>query len=290
MRASPLFGLFPSPQAEDHAHTVGLVQLAESEGLDLVGVQDHPYQRRFLDTFSLLADLLARTDRIRVFPDVANLPLRGASMIAKAAASMDVMSGGRFELGVGAGGMWDAIEAMGGPRREPGEAVDALVEAIAVIRRLWSGERGLEHDGDHYRLDGVHSGPVPVHDVSIWVGAYGSRMLGVIGRHADGWLPSSPYLPPDELLDKHAVIDEAADDAGRDPDEVLRLYNIKGRIIDGPAEEWLVGGQDHWVEQLRDLHEEKRMDGFILWPDGEDHDTQVRAFAEVAGELRGTTA
>lgn len=289
-RPPPVFGIFPSPQADDHEQTVRLVQLAEELGLDLVGIQDHPYQRRFLDTFSLMADLLARTERIRVFPDVANLPLRGAAMIAKAAASMDVMSRGRFELGLGAGGMWDAISAMGGPRREPGEAVDALVEALAVIRKLWSGDRGLRQDGEHYRLAGVHSGPVPAHDIAIWIGAYGPRMLRVIGRHADGWVPSSPYVGRDQLLDKHVLIDEAAEEAGRDPGEILRLYNINGRITDGPAEEWLVGGQDHWLEQLGELREEHRVDAFVFWPDGADHEAQVHAYGELASELRGRAA
>lgn len=155
-----------------------------------------------------------------------------------------------------------------------------------MIRRLWSGDRGLEHDGEHYRLDGVHSGPVPPHDIGIWVGAYGPRMMDVIGRHADGWLQSSPYLPPDELSQKHAAIDEGAEAAGRDPGRILRIYNVQGRIIDGPTEEWLVGDQDHWLEELGALHHDKRMDGFVLWPDDEDREGQARAFAEVAAQLR----
>jgi alkanesulfonate monooxygenase SsuD/methylene tetrahydromethanopterin reductase-like flavin-dependent oxidoreductase (luciferase family) len=287
-RRPPLFGLFPSPAADDHAETVRLVLLGEQLGLDLVGIQDHPYQRRFLDTFSLIADLLARTERIRIFPDVANLPLRGAAMMAKSAASMDVMSGGRFELGLGAGGFWDAISAMGGPRRTPSEAVNALIEAITVIRHLWSGDRGLRVDGNHYRLAGVHSGPTPVHDIGIWLGAVGPRMLRVTGRMADGWIPSSPYVPPDQLLDRHAVIDEAAREGGRDPADVLRLYNINGRITDGPTERWLVGDQDHWIEQLRDLYTDRRVDAFIFWPDGGDHEPQLRAYAEIATALRSS--
>lgn len=282
----PLFGLFPSPAADDYAETVRLVRLADDLGLDLIGIQDHPYQRRFLDTFPLMADLLARTERIRVFPDVANLPLRGAALLAKAAASMDVMSGGRFELGIGAGAMWDAVAAMGGPRRTPGEAVDALVEAITVIRRLWSGDRGLRFDGEHYRLGGMHSGPVPVHDIGIWIGAIGPRMLEVTGRLGDGWVPSSPFVPPEQLLDKHAVIDAAARQAGRAPSDVLRLYNVNGRITTGPATAWLVGDQAHWHEQLRALHEDGRIDAFVFWPEGDDHESQVRAYAEVAADLR----
>src|SRR6266511_2780155 len=88
---------------------------ADRSRLDLVGIQDHPYQRRFLDTLALIETLLAETRRVRVFPDVANLPLRPPATLAKEAASLDVLSGGRFELGLGAGAFWDAIEAMGGP-------------------------------------------------------------------------------------------------------------------------------------------------------------------------------
>lgn len=82
----------------------------------------------------LIADLAARTERVRFFPDVANLPMRGPTMIAKAAASLDVVSGGRFELGLGAGGFWDAVAGMGGPHRSPAEAADALEEALPIIR------------------------------------------------------------------------------------------------------------------------------------------------------------
>ena len=82
-----------------------------------------------------------------VMPNVANLPLRPPAVLARSAASLDLLSGGRVELGLGAGAFWDAIEAMGGPRRTPGEAVEALEEAITVIRALWSGERTPRHRG-----------------------------------------------------------------------------------------------------------------------------------------------
>ncbi|MEA2450118.1 MAG: hypothetical protein QOG63_2050, partial [Thermoleophilaceae bacterium] len=72
--SAPLFGIFPTPNAEERDSVVEQVLAAERAGLDLVGIQDHPYQRRFLDTFSLIAFLAARTERIRFFPDVANLP------------------------------------------------------------------------------------------------------------------------------------------------------------------------------------------------------------------------
>ena len=138
------YGWFLVPDAADPRSLVRDARLAERAGLDLIGIQDHPYQRRYFDTFTLLAALATATERVGLFPDVACLPLRHPAMLAKAAASIDLLSDGRFELGLGAGAFWDAIVAMGGPRRTPGEAVDALEEAIAVLRLLWVGGSGAQ--------------------------------------------------------------------------------------------------------------------------------------------------
>ncbi|HEV3504746.1 MAG TPA: LLM class flavin-dependent oxidoreductase [Actinomycetes bacterium] len=283
------FGWFLVPDAADPQGLIGDARLVERAGFDLIGIQDHPYQRRYLDTFSLLAALATATERIGLFPDVANLPLRHPAMLAKASVSVDLLSGGRFELGLGAGAFWDAIVAMGGPRRVPGEAVDALEEAIALLRLLWSDQRSVRFTGRHYRVAGVKPGPAPVHPIGIWVGAYGPRMLRLVGRLADGWVPSSTYAPPDRLPAAQARIDDAAADAGRDPAAIRRLYNVSGRIgpggggfLDGPA------GQ--WVEQLLPLVAEAGMDTFVLWP-SEDPARQLELFAaEVAPALREAVA
>src|SRR4051794_17948693 len=223
-------GVFVIPDASGRDAVVEQVTLADREGLDLVGIQDHPYQRRFLETISLLAFCAARTSRVRLFPDVANLPLRAPAVLAKAAATIDLLSGGRFELGLGAGAFWEAIGAMGGPVRSPGESVEALEEAIGVIRAMWSGERSVSFSGRHYSLSGVHPGPAPAHPIGIWLGAYGPRMMRVVGRLADGWIPSLPRLPLDEVPGKQRQIDEAARAADRDPSQIRRVANLSGEI------------------------------------------------------------
>jgi alkanesulfonate monooxygenase SsuD/methylene tetrahydromethanopterin reductase-like flavin-dependent oxidoreductase (luciferase family) len=221
-------GLFVVPDASDPARTVELGVAADRAGLDVVAVQDHPYQRRFLDTWTLLSYLGARTERIRLVPDVLNLPLRLPTLIAKSVASLDLLTGGRVELGIGAGAFWDAVAAMGGPRREPGESVDALSEAIQIIKGFLTGERSLRFEGTHYTVAGAQPGPPPAHPVGIWVGAYGPRMLELTGRLGDGWLPSvgGSYLAPDDVADRQRAIDEAARRAGRDPAEVARIANV----------------------------------------------------------------
>ena len=227
-------GVFVVPSAEDHEATVVQALAADEAGLDLVAIQDHPYQRRFLETWTLLSYLAARTERVKLVPDVTNLPLRLPSMIGKAAASLDVLSGGRVELGLGAGAFWDAIEAMGGPRRTPKESVDALEEAIAVIRPFLDGERSATFEGLHYRVKGAKPGPLPAHRVGIWIGAYGPRMLRLTGRLGDGWLPSLGRLAGDPL-DYHRAIDRAAEAAGRNPAEIRRAANVS---VEGPEQEW----------------------------------------------------
>src|SRR5256885_11297117 len=107
------FGVFVIPEATDRPLQQALV--ADELGFDVIGIQDHPYQRRFYDTWTLLTAIAMRTNRVSVFPDVANLPLRPPAMLAKAAGSLDVLSGGRVELGLGAGEFWEAIKAMRGP-------------------------------------------------------------------------------------------------------------------------------------------------------------------------------
>lgn len=117
------FGYFLVPNAADPL--LSTAQQAERLGLDYLGVQDHPYQRRFVDTWTLLAMIAATTSRIGVFPDVANLPLRPPAVLAKAAASLDALSGGRVELGLGgrccAGGAGDQRRQA---RRAPGYGPD----------------------------------------------------------------------------------------------------------------------------------------------------------------------
>jgi alkanesulfonate monooxygenase SsuD/methylene tetrahydromethanopterin reductase-like flavin-dependent oxidoreductase (luciferase family) len=283
---SPEFGLFLIPEAASYPDLVRQVEAAERGGLDLIGIQDHPYQRRFLDTFALIADLLARTERLRFFPDVANLPLRPPAMLAKLAASLDVMSGGRFELGLGAGAFWDAIVAMGGPARSPRESVDALEEAIAIIRRAWSGERSLSVEGSHYTLRGFHPGPPPAHPIGIWLGAYKPRMLALTGRVADGWVPSLGSTPLEALAEMQRRIDGAARAAGRDPRAIRRVLNLGGMIADGPVTGRLHGPPAHWIETLTGFVLELGFDAFVLWPD-EDALGQVERFtAEVVPAVR----
>ncbi|QDB80556.1 LLM class flavin-dependent oxidoreductase [Georgenia wutianyii] len=262
-----LFGSFITPTAAAPERVVALTQASEAAGLDLATFQDHPYQSSFLDTWTLLSYVAARTTTIRLAPNVANVPLRPPAVLARAAASLDLLSGGRVELGLGAGGFWDAIEAMGGTRLTAGESVVALEEAIEVIRGIWdtSTRDRLVAGGAHHHLDGAKRGPAPAHGIGLWVGAYKPRMLRLTGRRADGWLPSLAYLSGlEDLTAGNAVIDEAATAAGRDPRAVRRLLNIGGRLTAQRSDRLLVGPPQQWAEQLAAITLEHGVSAYIL--------------------------
>jgi alkanesulfonate monooxygenase SsuD/methylene tetrahydromethanopterin reductase-like flavin-dependent oxidoreductase (luciferase family) len=254
------FGFFLDPATDDPARTLEVARILDDLGYDLIGIQDHPYQARHFDALALIAVILGQTERIRLFPDVANLPLRPPAMLAKQAATLDQLSGGRFELGLGAGAFWDPIRAMGGPAREPKEALAALREAIALI-----------HEGEIYQAVGARPGPLPAHELAIWLGVLGPRALRLTGELADGWIPSMSYVPPSQAARSNAIIDEAARAAGRDPAAIRRIYNIGGDVApvveaggsdDDPQ---IVGPRDHWVNVLTHLAVDHGFSAFVLW-------------------------
>ncbi|HEU5205918.1 MAG TPA: LLM class flavin-dependent oxidoreductase [Candidatus Limnocylindrales bacterium] len=283
---SPLqFGISVTPYAEAYPQIVEQVLTAERGGFELVGIQDHPYQRRFLDTFSLIADLLARTSRLRFFPDVASLPMRPPTMLAKAAASLDVMSGGRFELGLGAGTFWDAVAGMGGPRRAPGERGTALEEAVDLVRAALDvgAERGVVRGaGPFYPIAGYPAGPPTAHRVEIWIGAMAPRALELIGRKADGWIPAGGVSHIAEFAALGARIDDAAHAAGRDPRLVRRIVNVMTDVTPETV--------DRWIDQLSTWAADPGVDAFVFWPSDAGTVGIERLAAEVIPAVRAATA
>src|SRR5450631_4601950 len=231
------FGVFIDPAARSADQVVALSVLAEDAGYDLVSYNDHPYSPRSLDALALMSFVAARTGRVRLAANVFSVPLRPPAVLAQAVASLDILSHGRAELGIGAGIAGDAIEAMGGRRLDPGDSVEALEEGIHVIRELWNAgvQGGATFEGKHYRLAGALRGPAPVHDIGIWVGAFKPRMLRLVGRLADGWWPTAAGLSPGDLTAGNAVIDAAAARAGREPPAIRRLLNLG--VVDAPARE-----------------------------------------------------
>ncbi len=202
-RKEPVFGLSITPYSSNVDNIFRLAKTADDLGLDIIGIQDHPYNGSFFDTWTLISALAASTKRIRYFPDVSDLPMRPPAILAKTAATLDIITRGRIELGLGTGAFWDAIQSWGGTRRTPREAVAAYKEALQVIRLIWNYGKGrsrVSFLGKYYQLENAQSGPSPYHKMSIWTGGVGPRMMNIIGELTDGWVvPLSTNMSGDEI-------------------------------------------------------------------------------------------
>ncbi|MFR9780907.1 LLM class flavin-dependent oxidoreductase [Micromonospora sp. MS34] len=279
------FGVSLDPSADMLAATRRLARAADEAGFDLLAVQDHPYQPGHLDTWTLISHLAAETDRISFLTDVADLQLRPPAMLAKAAASLGVLAGGRVVLGVGGGASADAVAAMGA-RRTGAQTVAYTEEALTIMRRALTGEP-VRHLSAAHHIEGYPAGPVPPAPVPLWLGGQRPRMLGVAGRHGDGWIsPLNIYVPPAEVPARQKIIDDAARSAGRQPAQIRRIYNVIGAIGPHRAGPGLVGDVRQWVDTLTGWAVDLGFDTFVLWPVAA-APAQVRLFArEVVPAVR----
>lgn len=297
-RIEPTFGLSITPYSNNVDQIFKLARTADELGLDIIGVQDHPYNGSFLDTWTLISALAASTRKIRYFPDVSDLPMRAPAVLAKAAATLDVLTKGRIELGLGTGAFWDAIQSWGGTRRTPREAVAAYEEALQVIHLIWNYGKGrgrVSFPGKYYHLENAQAGPSPYHKISIWTGAFGPRMMGVIGKLTDGWVaPLSTYMSGDEIKVRQRLIDESAKRNSRPPESIRRIAQLVGVIDEkerkqGPEKKPFflhdkspfTGSASQWVDWLVSSYQNLEQDTFIFWPAAEgQEESQVRLFAE----------
>ncbi|MFB8776445.1 LLM class flavin-dependent oxidoreductase [Streptomyces broussonetiae] len=285
-----LLGTFITPTAHDPEQAVALAELTEAAGLDVATFQDHPYNADFLDTYTLMSWVAARTSRLRVSANVTNLPLRPPATLARTAASLDLLSGGRFELGLGAGAFPDAVRGMTGRRPTTGQNIESLDEAIDVLRGVWDTDQPgpLRFDGEHHKIPSMKRGPRPAHDIGIWLGSYKPRMLRLTGRKADGWLPTLEYLQSPGMAEANKIIDEAAVAAGRDPREIRRLLNLFTVDFSATRRGHLQGPPVQWVEELLPFVLEHGFSGFFI---GRDDPRLIRTFGEeVAPALREAVA
>lgn len=277
MRRPVAFGLNVDPNTGGLPIAARIAAIADTSGLEYAGIQDHPYNPDFVDTLTQITWLAAHTSRVHLFPNVADLPLRPPAMLARQAATIDVLSGGRFELGLGAGAFHDGIAGLGGPRRTTGQAREALGEAIDVIRASWAGQP-YSYEGEYYQVPHAEPGPRPAHDIGIWLGVTGPRAARLLGAKADGWSVSASYVPPERARELGDIITDSAGEAGRDPGRIVRLYNLMGSITSA-SRDLLNGPAGQWIDTLAVLYTDVGMNTFVFWPNG-DRERQARIFAE----------
>ncbi len=201
--------------------TLGFESLWRSDHLfSLFGVDTRPG----LDTWASLTQLAMVTRRIRFGPLVCPITFRHPAMLAREAAAVDVLSGGRLELGVGAGWHDREHEAFGVPYPRVGERIRRLDEGIRVIRALW-GDGPAHFEGRFYRLDGAVGWPKPAQrpGIPLIVGGKGPRLLDVVARHADEWNCGGSQPPP-AVRAMVETLEAACRKIGRDPATIRRSW------------------------------------------------------------------
>ena len=216
---------------------------AESLGFDSLWVSDHFFlslaryggDERLhgsLEPFTTLAAISRATERVRLGTLVACAPFRHPGVLAKQATALDLMSGGRLDLGLGAGWYREEFEAFGYPFPPTAQRFSLLEETLEVVTKLF-GEGPVDHDGEHFHLRGAFNHPRPRQTPRppVWLGAKGGpRSLELAARLADGWNTAWRW-EPDAYGERVRVAREMCERAGRDPDSLrlsVGLYALIG--------------------------------------------------------------
>jgi probable F420-dependent oxidoreductase len=270
---------------------------AEALGYDFVSAFDHPVadpataaavgyepvpagRRRqtypTYETWTLLTWIAARTTRIAVMPRVLAVPFRRPVLVAKAAESLQRLSGGRLILGLGAGYRDIEIRAAGAPALTPRARADGLADAIAITRAAWT-QPAVSYHGDVYSVEDLDLEPKPAQPIPIWLGALGPRGLALAGRAADGWIPFLRFAGPDRIPQLLDQVRAASVAAGRPADAVRAVYSVPVRLDPAARStaEVITGSAADITEQLHGFIE-LGFTGFDLIA-GRD---QIRALAE----------
>lgn len=204
----------------------------DTSGVDWISAWDHFYEapprdgtEPHFEALTTLGALAAETTNARIGCLVFYVGYRNPALLAKAATTLDHITNGRFEIGLGAGWHIGEATAYGYPFPDIGTRIDMLEEAALVVRRMLTEER-TNFSGKHYQVDNASCLPRPIQDrLPIWIGGIGEkRTLKAVADHADGW--NAAYLPPDEYARLGAILDNWCVEAGRDPKTVKRAANL----------------------------------------------------------------
>jgi probable F420-dependent oxidoreductase len=285
------FGLGVSTSPAPGVDPVAEARLAEDVGFDFVSASDHLHGKApTYEPWTLLTWIAAATTRIRVVTRVLAVPYRQPPVIAKMSETLDRLSGGRLILGLGGGYLDEEFRAFGLAVPSPGDKIDGLEEAIRIACELWT-RPNVTFSGRLYRTDGANIEPKPEHRIPIWLGTYRPRGLSLTGRLADGWIPSFSFAPPDEVGALRDRVVTAAKEAGRDPSEIVYIYNVVVRVQETADEDpgLISGSADAVADRLIELSR-IGFTGFNVMPSGPDRAEQIeRLGREVIPAVRASS-
>ncbi len=243
-------GVIVSPAAGfAYAEIRDLARGAEVAGFESFWVSDHFFggqgvpDRDCLEAWTLLAALARETTRIRLGTLVAAVQYRNPALLAKMAAGVDQISGGRLEFGVGAGWKEEEYRAYGYDYPSAGERVDQLKDALEIARRLWTEDRATYH-GKHYRVDGAVCAPKPAQrpHPPIWIGGAKPRVMRLAVRYADGFDlgrhgRDGRDLAPEEMVQAFTELEEMERAAKRE--RPLMRSHWSSSVLEGDGDRLL---------------------------------------------------
>jgi F420-dependent oxidoreductase-like protein len=216
--------------AEKWAKTREMTLLAEELGYDSIWLYDHfhnvprPAHEAVFECWTTMAALAEATSRIRLGQMVSCTPYRPPALTAKIVASLDVISGGRVDWGVGAGWYQQEFEAYGYEFPKASVRIGMLREAVELVKTMWS-EPDATYEGRYYRIAGAQCDPKPIQQPHppVWIGGGGEQLtLRVVARHADA---SNFGGKPHEWAHKREVLQQHCRDVGRDEDEIEKTWS-----------------------------------------------------------------
>jgi alkanesulfonate monooxygenase SsuD/methylene tetrahydromethanopterin reductase-like flavin-dependent oxidoreductase (luciferase family) len=273
------FGYSPLPMSADPMRPLQLAGMAETFGLDYVGIHASLYSAQDYELWTLLTAIGIATKSISIFALMPETALYSPALWAKAVASLDLLTNGRVEAGIGLGKGIDPLAMMGNERRSETETLAALEEAIQVMRLMWSSDSSVQFDGKFWQLAEVQPGPAPSRRINIWLGASEPQVMGLVGRGADGWVPTLyPAIQMSDLEELNQQLDGALTAAGRDLSDVQRVWPIAGTISDTESHMPFEGTVQQWAESLAKLSLDVGIDTFLL-VEGANAEAQLEFFA-----------
>jgi F420-dependent oxidoreductase-like protein len=285
------------------AKAVEIAQLAEESGYDSVWVYDHfhnvpvPAHEAVFECWTVMAAISQRTSRVRLGQMVGCAPYRNPGLLAKITSTIDVISGGRLDWGIGAGWYEHEFHGYGYEFPAPKERIGVLRETVEIVKLMWS-EPEVAYDGRYFQLVGAQCDPKPVQDPHppIWIGGGGEQLtLRVVARHADR---SNFGGKPHEFAHKCEVLKQHCTAVGRDYDEIAKTISSEVFVRETEAEIEEAGSQSRWgepfdswragnfvgtpeqVSEKIQTYLDLGCTGFVPWCSDYPDDRSLRLFAE----------
>jgi alkanesulfonate monooxygenase SsuD/methylene tetrahydromethanopterin reductase-like flavin-dependent oxidoreductase (luciferase family) len=239
MSATPRFGIMTAPSQVGYDDILRVWREADAvPEIEHAWLFDHlmpifgPPDGPTFEGWTLLAALAAQTERLRLGILVTSNRFRPPALLAKIATTVDIVSGGRLEFGIGVGSRPDhplarrEYEAHGLPFSETADAVASFAEACTLIRRLWTEDKPFDFDGVHHRLTGAFGNPKPVQrpHPPIVIGGRAAATLRVAAEHADVW--NIPGGDIEDAVNRGALLDRYCGEIGRDPASITRSIHL----------------------------------------------------------------